>query len=290
MRTVLVSLALATATLAAAPLASAQQTAFRHLPVADALKLAELHGTYVVLDFYATWCGPCKQMDREVWSDTSVQVLQAPLVNVRVDVHDFTGPEVRRYNIQAIPALVVVDAAGEEVYREVGYHDLDHARALLEGLQLDLGDLYRARRGVEADGGTFGSYYRQATAARELAYATDVPKLRGRFARELAGAAEHLGEVLAAQQTAPASLTERVDLLAAESLLLRGRARKALKALSARREAGLADDNRALGCYLEAAAYRAMGKPELAGDCYERLVGAPDNEDYVALYEATAEE
>ena len=285
MRTLLSLLALASASWA-----SAQQTAFQRLPVDDALKLAEAKGTYVVLDFYATWCGPCNKMDREVWSDTSVQALQAPLVNVRLDVRDFSRPEVRRYNIHAIPALVVLDAAGEEIYREVGYHDLGQTRRLLSGFQLDLAPLYAARRGVEADGGSFSSYYRVAGAARDLAYAAAAPRLRGRYARELATAADALSEVLAAQQTPPAPLLERVDLLSAEALLLRGRARKALKAVAARRDAGLTDKNRALGCYIEAAAYRAMGKPELAGDCYERLVGAPDNEEYAALYEATAGE
>ena len=290
MRTALALAATALFALALTTAASAQRTAFHYLPVPDALELAEARGTFVVLDFYATWCGPCNQMDREVWSDSTVQALQAPLVNVRVDVRDFAAPEVQRYRIEAIPALVILDADGEEVYREVGYHDLGQTRSLLAGFHLDLAPLYAARRGVEADGGTFGSYYRVAGAARDLGYAAAAPKLRRAYADELAGAARGLRDVLAAQQTPPPALLERVDLLSAEALLLRGRARKALKAVAARRQAGLSEKNRAFGCYLEAAAYRAMGKPALAGDCYEQLAEAPESDDYVALYEATGGE
>ena len=68
-----------------------------------------------VIDFYATWCGPCKMLApilSEVEKETS------GVAFFRVDVDQ--APDVsRRFGIMSIPTLVFLKN-GEEAFRTVG--------------------------------------------------------------------------------------------------------------------------------------------------------------------------
>lgn len=70
----------------------------------------------VVVDFWATWCGPCKLIAPVL--DTLSEQEGAPLV-VKVDVD--TSPELaQKYNIMSVPTLAVFKD-GQVVERILGY-------------------------------------------------------------------------------------------------------------------------------------------------------------------------
>ena len=74
----------------------------------------------VVIDFFATWCGPCKAMSRiaERYSEEHPDVLFA-----KVDVDK--NPELaKRFGVMSIPTLVFMKN-GEEDSRHVGVMDED---------------------------------------------------------------------------------------------------------------------------------------------------------------------
>ena len=67
----------------------------------------------VILDFTATWCGPCQQMSPMI---SRLERQGYPIRKVDVD----REPELaRRFGIQSIPAFVLV-VNGKEVTRLVG--------------------------------------------------------------------------------------------------------------------------------------------------------------------------
>ena len=109
--------------------------------------------------------------------------------------------------------------------------------------------------------------------------------ISGRLAGTSSIAIKEARKVMARNSENPASLEERLALMDAENLLLKGRAKKALKAMAA-----LGDDinasNEAYACYVKDVAYRKTNRPELAADCYDQLQEAKDNEKFVALYNA----
>lgn len=79
-------------------------------------------------------------------------------------------------------------------------------------------------------------------------------------------------------------MVQCLELMQAENLILKGRAKKALKALAAL-EKNLEARHHALACYLKSVAYLKTGKPELAQDCYEELLKAEANTELLARYE-----
>ncbi|HYE99468.1 MAG TPA: thioredoxin [Planctomycetota bacterium] len=73
-------------------------------------------GLPVLVDFYATWCGPCKALAPVV--DEIAKDLQGKLKVVKVDVDD-AQDTASTYGIMSVPTLVVFKK-GQEVFRKVG--------------------------------------------------------------------------------------------------------------------------------------------------------------------------
>jgi len=61
-----------------------------------------------VIDFSASWCGPCKRLKTETLADPEVAKLLAKVQFVDVDVEEHPGLA-KAYNVSAVPDVVFVD-------------------------------------------------------------------------------------------------------------------------------------------------------------------------------------
>ncbi|HAP19550.1 MAG TPA: hypothetical protein DCR38_17535, partial [Butyricimonas virosa] len=105
------------------PLSSfAQGVDFKELTMQEALTLAEKEKKMVFVDFYTTWCGPCKMMSSEVFTREQVGAyFNREFVNLKVDAEKGEGVELaKKYQVKAYPTFVVLKADGTEVYRTSG--------------------------------------------------------------------------------------------------------------------------------------------------------------------------
>ncbi len=89
-----------------------------------ALQEAQATGRPVLLDFTADWCPPCQSMAHDVFPRDDVsRLVRGGFVPTKIDLTDNRGPGgpiAQRYNVGAIPTLIVTDAQGQELARAVG--------------------------------------------------------------------------------------------------------------------------------------------------------------------------
>ncbi|MGV3697315.1 thioredoxin family protein [Flavobacterium sp.] len=97
----------------------------------DAKKLAMATNKFMIVDFWATWCGPCKKMDQDSWSDAEVNQIMENYIQVKVDI-DADKELALQYGIQSIPNMFILDGNGKVVYTFSGYHDAAKLRRELE--------------------------------------------------------------------------------------------------------------------------------------------------------------
>lgn len=98
---------------------------------ADLLAKAKAENKLIFLDAYATWCGPCKWMDANVFSTAEVgNFYNENFINAKIDMEKGEGLKLaQNYTVEAYPSLLFVDGNGVVMHRVVGGKE---AEAFLE--------------------------------------------------------------------------------------------------------------------------------------------------------------
>lgn len=82
----------------------------------------------IILDFHATWCGPCKMLAPHLQAIQNKY--KGKLVIYKIDVD--RDPELaQRFNVQAMPTIVFMETK-EKYKSELGYRDYDEFEKLVK--------------------------------------------------------------------------------------------------------------------------------------------------------------
>lgn len=81
----------------------------------------------VLVDFYATWCGPCKMLSPILEELAEEYKDQIEILKIDVDEFDSIAS---KYGILSIPTLLLFKD-GELVKKSVGFKDLDGLKAFI---------------------------------------------------------------------------------------------------------------------------------------------------------------
>ena len=97
---------------------------------AKARESAKRSGRPLLMDFSATWCGPCKEMERTTFSDAEVQKRLARFVCVRIDI-DREPALAKQFGVNSIPRVIVSDARGRRLMDALGYREAADFKTML---------------------------------------------------------------------------------------------------------------------------------------------------------------
>ena len=92
------------------------------------LEIAKEEDKIVFVDFWATWCGPCRVMDAEVLSDPEViAFFNENFISIKIDAEseDAILPKIN-YDVRNLPTYVWVLPSGEMIHKYKGQTTLSN--------------------------------------------------------------------------------------------------------------------------------------------------------------------
>ncbi|MEK7284020.1 MAG: thioredoxin family protein, partial [Acidobacteriota bacterium] len=104
----------------------------------EAFARASLAGRPILIDFYADWCLPCRELDRFTFSDPGVREETERFVLLKADLTQFESRQVReirdRFDVVGVPTIVFLDSRGEE-RQDLRLYGFEKAGAFLARLR-----------------------------------------------------------------------------------------------------------------------------------------------------------
>ena len=117
-------------------LVAGAQTNFRSITFEEAKAAAKAEGKLVFIDFYTTWCGPCKKMASTVFPQPKVgEMMNDKFVSIKIDAEKGEGVNLaKQYNVTAYPTFIIADTEGKEMGRVLGLRYYDDLKNDIEGI------------------------------------------------------------------------------------------------------------------------------------------------------------
>jgi thiol:disulfide interchange protein DsbD len=122
-----------------ASVGDAEQTSSEHLrwqPYnAEAVAAARAAGSRVIIDFYADWCAPCKELEEKTFAAPTVRAELEGYQRFKVDLTRASEDNealTRSYGVRGVPTVIVFEGE-DEAFRITGFEPPEQFLERLKG-------------------------------------------------------------------------------------------------------------------------------------------------------------
>ncbi len=131
----------------------------------EALEKAKQSNKLLFVDCYTSWCGPCKMLARDVFTNNEVaDYFNANFVSLKVDCEKGEGPQLReRFGVSSYPTLLFIDGNGKVVNKILG---ASQAPAFLK----------KVKEGLDPENSLFAKEKKYEAGNRDRAFVLDLIK------------------------------------------------------------------------------------------------------------------
>jgi len=114
----------------------------------DLAKLvAKEQNKLIIVDCWATWCGPCLRMDDDVWTNEKITQYADSFVFVKIDLsYGFSNSD---FIVNAIPKIFVTDAWNTQMKDFTGYQSKSKMNSVLKSFCFDISQIYDEKKEVK---------------------------------------------------------------------------------------------------------------------------------------------
>ena len=110
----------------------------------SAFTIASNSNKFIMIDFMAEWCPPCKEMDKNTFSNKNIIKKSNEFIPVRIDVdkqqniaEEYNG-NARKYGGIGIPNILFLDKEKKIIRHIVGFHDVDQLIGIMDSVLMKL--------------------------------------------------------------------------------------------------------------------------------------------------------
>ena len=110
----------------------------------SALTLSSNSHKLIMIDFMAEWCPPCKEMDKNTFSNKNIIKKSNEFILVRIDVdkqkniaEEYNG-NARKYGGIGIPNILFIDKEKKIIRHIVGFHNVDQLMGIMDSVLMKL--------------------------------------------------------------------------------------------------------------------------------------------------------
>lgn len=137
----------------------------------EAARLSRESGKPMLIDFWATWCGPCKVMERDFWPRADVISESGKFIMVSIEADKYTSIATK-FLAGGLPHIIFADPWGNVIARQKGFGS-GSDRVVLSKMKAMPGDFIPVREWLAALAAdkenktaleNLGTFYRDAKA------------------------------------------------------------------------------------------------------------------------------
>jgi len=234
--------------------------------VDEAINLAKASNRLILIDFWATWCGPCRQMDSDVWLSPEINDFSNNFVFAKVDI-DYNRTDASAFGVRSIPAIFIIDIERNKYFQIKGYKDLNYMLRIMGEFPSDMERAYAEISKLDDDL-TWEEHLDAALAF--MFYAEDVKNssIRNGFISAANGHLRQAGK-MSGDNAVQEEIVEIYKLVALAQL----NSKKALKKLDKLYEE-TTGENEELFSYAYCCGLLAEGDKDKAREYYQQLLSA----------------